>query len=187
MDLKQDNSVWKVLNSSYVSQRPWFTARVDHVQLPNGNEIEEYYILEYPEWVNVIAITKEKEFVMVKQYRHGIAKTAYELCAGVVDATDTTFLAAAQRELLEETGYGNGRWTPYMQISANPGTHTNFTHCFLAEDVELVAPPTLEATEDLSVHLLQPADVVSILQANEMPQALHAAPLWRYIAEHRLL
>ena len=102
------NRNWKVLKSEYLSSQPWFTVRREEVELPNGNRIPEYYIFEYPEWINVIAITKEQKFVFVSQYRHGLGITAYELCAGVCEKEDASPLVSAQRELLEETGYGNG-------------------------------------------------------------------------------
>lgn len=66
------NRNWKVLKSEYLSSQPWFTVRREEVELPNGNRIPEYYIFEYPEWINVIAITKEQKFVFVSQYRHGL-------------------------------------------------------------------------------------------------------------------
>ena len=47
---------WTVLESEYLIRRPWLTARRDRVRLPNGVENNEYYVLEYPDWVNVIAL-----------------------------------------------------------------------------------------------------------------------------------
>ena len=90
-------------------------------------------------------------------------------------------------ELLEETGYGRGTWRELMTVSANPSTHTNLTHCFVAEDVEPVSEQHLEATEDLTVHLLSQDEVRDLLLTDRVKQALHAAPLWRYFAENRLL
>ena len=84
------NRNWKVLKSEYLSSQPWFTVRREEVELPNGNRIPEYYIFEYPEWINVIAITKEQKFVFVSQYRHGLGITAYELCAGVCEKEDAS-------------------------------------------------------------------------------------------------
>lgn len=147
------NRNWKVLKSEYLSSQPWFTVRREEVELPNGNRIPEYFIFEYPEWINVIAITKEQKFVFVSQYRHGLGITAYELCAGVCEKEDASPLVSAQRELLEETGYGNGNWSELMVIGVNPSTHTNLTYCYLATDVESVMAQHLEDTEDLSVHL----------------------------------
>ena len=105
-----------------------------------------------------------------------------ELCAGVCEKEDASPLVSAQRELWEETGYGKGNWQEYMVISANPSTHTNLTYCFLATDVELIDHQHLEATEDISVHLLTLEEVRSLLDKNEIMQALNAAPLWKYIA-----
>lgn len=184
--LKTDRG-WKLLNSEYIFRQPWLTVRKDSFELPNGNFIPDYYILEYPEWVNVIAITKEKKFVMVRQYRPGIRGFYYELSAGVVDKEDTSMLAAAQRELLEETGYGNGRWMKFMEVSPNPGTHTNMTYCFLAEDVELIDKQHLDETEELNVHLLSLEEMKKILLNNEVMQGVQASPLWKYMAINQLM
>ena len=156
-------------------------ARRDRVKLPTGVEIPEYYILEYPDWVNVIAITKEGKFVLVRQYRHGIKETRYEICAGVCETGEEPLLSA-QRELYEETGYGNGNWTKLMTISANASTMTNITHCYLATEVERISTQHLEETEDLTVHLLDEEEVKALLLNDEVKQSLMAAPFWKYFA-----
>ena len=70
-----------------------------------------------------------------------------------------------------------------MVISANPSTQNNLTHCFVATDVEIISAPHPESTEDLSVVLLSETEVREMLKRDEIKQALHAAPLWRYMAE----
>ncbi|MDR2691784.1 MAG: NUDIX hydrolase [Dysgonamonadaceae bacterium] len=181
------NKNWKILKSEYLYREPWFTVRKECVELPNGHQIPSYYVLEYPDWVNVIAVTREKQFVFVRQYRHGLGQINFELCAGVCEKKDATPLIAAKRELMEETGYGNGIWREYMILSPNPSTHTNLTHCFLAEDVEKTNRQHLEETEDLSVHLLSFEEVKQLLYAGEIKQALMAAPLWKYAAHQLML
>ncbi len=176
--------LWKVVSSEYLHKEPWLTVRKDHVILPNGNHIPAYYILEYPNWVNIIAITREGQFVFIRQYRHGLQEVSYELCAGVCEKEDSSPLISAQRELLEETGHGKGTWKEYMRISPNPSTHTNMTYCFLATDVEKVSEQHLEATENLTVHILSLEEVKELLYNNSIKQALMAAPLWKYIAEN---
>lgn len=176
---KNEERKWEVLHREYLYREPWFTARRDHVRLPNGQEIKDYYVLEYPDWVNTIAITRSGEFVLVRQYRHGLGETRYELCAGVCEPNETP-LQAAQRELLEETGYGHGRWLPLMNISGNTSTTNNLTHCFLALDVEKVGNQHLDASEDLSVHLLSEQEVWDLLQNDQLRQSLMVAPLWKY-------
>ncbi len=173
---------WKVLDSKYLFKRPWLTARVDKVELPTGAVINEYYILEYPEWVNTIAITKDGRFIFVRQYRHGIGKTVNELCAGVVEEGEEP-VDAAKRELLEETGFGGGNWTPWMTISANASTHTNLTHSFLATDVEQAGTQHLDKGEDIKVRIFTRDEVLEMLRQGEVWQSLMAAPLWKYFAE----
>ena len=181
------NKNWKVLKSHYLVREPWCTVREDHVRLPNGAEIPNYYVLEYPNWINVIGITKDNKFVMIKQYRHGLALRTYELVAGVCDDTDATPLASAKRELLEETGYSNGNWELLTVTSANPGTHTNLCYCFLATGIEKVADQNLEATEDLDVILLSLEEVQEILLKDQMKQSMHTTPLWKYMAINKLI
>ena len=182
---KQQIEKWKVLSSQYIYKEPWFTVRKEKVQLPNGSLILSYYVMEYPAWINVIAITKEGMMIMERQYRHGLGQVDYELCAGVVDATDANSLEAAQRELWEETGYGKGKWEQWMVISVNPGTHTNLTYCYLATDVEKVSESLQEATEDIAVELLTPAEVLELLEQDRIKQGLHVAPLWKYFAKKK--
>lgn len=51
----------KVLASKYLFKKPWLTVRQEKIELPNGVIVPEYYILEYPDWVNTLAITKDKK------------------------------------------------------------------------------------------------------------------------------
>lgn len=172
---------WKTLSSEYLIKRPWLTARRDKVQLPDGRILDEYYVLEYPTWVNVIAITKEGDMVLVRQYRHALGRTNFELVAGVLEKGEDP-LVAAQRELLEETGYSGGEWKELMQLSANSSTMTNLTHCFLAEGVEKTALQNLDASEDLEVYVFSQEEVRQKLQQGDFVQALMVAPLWKYFS-----
>lgn len=176
-----EQETWKVLESEYLIQRPWLTARRDCVELPDGRVIPEYYVLEYPDWVNVIAITKEGQFVFEKQYRHAARKISYELPCGVMEKGESP-LEAAQRELLEETGYGNGHWQKLMEIYPNPSTMTNMTHCYLATDVEKIAEPHLDATEELTVLFMSREEVKRLLDQDGIYQALMVAPLYKYFS-----
>ena len=170
---------WAVLSSEYLIRRPWLTARRDVARLPDGRINNEYYVLEYPDWVNVIAITKDGQVVLERQYRHGLGKTCYELPCGVIEAGETP-LEAAKRELLEETGYAGGQWQPWMTLSPNPATSSNLAHSFLAIGVEKVSGQHLDATEDIEVSLHSPDYVRELLENNQILQALMAAPMWKY-------
>ena len=170
---------WKVLSSEYLVKRPWLTARRDVAELPDGRINHEYYVLEYPDWVNIIALTKDGQIVMERQYRHALGNTCYELPCGVIEAGETP-LEAAKRELQEETGYAGGEWKEWMTLSPNPATSTNLAHSFLATGVEKVSGQHLDATEDIDVYLLSQDEVRGLLAENQILQALMAAPLWKY-------
>ena len=179
MDTINEDKKWKVLSSEYLVRRPWLTARRDVAELPDGRINDEYYVLEYPDWVNVIALTVDGKMIMERQYRHALGNTCYELPCGVIEAGETP-LEAAKRELLEETGYAGGEWREWMTLSPNPATCTNLAHSFLAVGVEKISGQHLDATEDIDVYLLDPDYVRELLLENQILQALMAAPLWKY-------
>lgn len=178
-----DPQHWLVEESRYVyDRRPYMVLREDSVRLPNGARIPDYFVFEYPEWVSVLAVTTDEQFVLIRQYRHGIGAVHYELAAGVVDPGEP-LLESARRELLEETGYGGGEWTPWIKACANPGTHSNWCHIFLATGVERLDAQQLEHTEDITVQLLTKSEVLDMLRSGGVAQALHSAAIWRYFAE----
>ena len=129
------------------------------------------------------AVTRDGRFVLIDQYRHGLGETSYEIPAGVTEPSDASPLDAAQRELMEETGYGGGQWRLLTTLSANPATQNNLTYCYLATGVEPLGEQRLDPTEDLRVHLLTREEVLELLRTDRIRQALMAAPLWRYFGE----
>ncbi len=177
------NRRWKVLASEYLAREPWFTVRHESICSPAGRQVPHYYVFEYPDWVNVIATTRDGHFVLIDQYRHGLGETSYEIPAGVVEPTDASVLAAAQRELAEETGYGGGQWQLLTIVAPNPATQNNLTHCFVATGVERLGEQHLDATEEIRIHLLTRDELLGLLRNDRIRQALMAAPLWRYFAE----
>lgn len=180
--IKPPHRPWKVLESRIIAEnRPWLCLRQETVELPNGSRIPTWYINDFPNWINVIAITKDGRFVMESQYRHGIGETHYELCAGVIE-DDEEPLHAAQRELLEETGYSGGEWSFFMKQCPNPTNHSNWQYTYLAVGVEKTEERHLEQTEDIDVFLFTKDEMLDILKSGDIVQALHSAPLWKYFA-----
>lgn len=177
--------MWQTVSKEYLIQRPWLTARKDRVRLPDGRENDEYYVLEYPDWVNVIAETKDGCLILERQYRHALDIVSTEICAGVVECGEDP-LHAAQRELMEETGFGGGKWTKLMTLSPNPSTMTNLCHCFLARGVEKLGKQNLDATEDLEYMRVPKAKVRRMLLEGKFFQALMVAPLWKYFHDDEL-
>ena len=179
-----EDGKWDIINSEYLFRRPWLTVRHGQVRLPDGRINPEFYVLEYPDWVNVIAITEDGMFVLERQYRHGLGKTCYEIPAGVIEKGETP-LEAAKRELQEETGYGEGEWETLMTVSGNCSTTSNLTHCFLAKGVKKISGQHLDATEDISVCLMDETRVKDLLECDQIKQSLMAAPLWKYFCSRQ--
>lgn len=169
-DRHTDPEPWEIIESRYLYKEPWLAMRKDSVRLPNGKNIDDFYVWEYPPWLNVIAITQNDRIVMIRQYRHGIGKVSFELPAGVHDKPGETLLEAAQRELLEETGYGGGSWTKWMELSA-----------YLASGVSKISEQQLDATEEITVHPVSVEELSALVDNGEILQALHAAPLIKYL------
>lgn len=173
---------WNLLKSSYLYKSKWLTIRKDHVKIPSGHEMNDFYIIEYPSFVNIIAINKEGKCIIEKQYRHGINRIVYELPAGTIEENETP-LEAAKRELLEETGFGGGRWAEYYQSAPNPSNMTSICYTFLAMNVDIINKTQLEESEDLEICLLTKNEIINILNDCSIIEGVHQASLWKYIYE----
>lgn len=172
---------WKILDSRYLYKTKGVALRIDQCEINNGN-IFEPYVLECGTWVNVVALTKEREVILEKQYRHGAGQVMLEIPAGIMDEEDESPLQAAQRELLEETGYTSERFIEVGKVYPNPATHNNMTYSFLALDVEKVGQQSLDETEEIEVSLVPFDEFVSLAKEGGLPQALHISALFFALA-----
>lgn len=176
----KDSKDWKIKSSDYLIKNQWLTVRKDAVQLPTGVEMDDYYVLEYPDWVTVIAITDEGKYVMERQYRHGIRRTCYELCGGTVENGEDV-LEAAKRELKEETGYEGGEWKRFSLTAPNPAAMTNICHTFIAKGVYKAGEQNLDHTEDIDVVELTQDELLQAMQSGRILQGDMLSPLWQWM------
>jgi len=134
-------------------------------------------IFEFRSWANILAITKNNEAVLIKQYRHGVQEVLWEIPGGVVDDGEYP-LEGVKRELLEETGYTASEFIQVGKLYPNPALQTNIMHCFLALNAEKVGRQTLDDGEDIEVHLVPMGELIPMIQRGEFLHALQIAALF---------
>ena len=168
---------WKTLNSEYISKHPYFTARKDTCEMPDGKIVDAYYVVELPSSVCALAITEDGNVLLAKQYRHPLEETLIELPGGFVDAGEEPD-KAIDRELLEETGHEFTSIEFVGKVSANPGLLTGYTHLYLARGGKKVASQRLDHNEEIEVLQMPLEEVRTMFLNNEIPQALHVGCLF---------
>ncbi len=142
---------WMTLASEYVIlNEPYHKTRKDRCLLPNGMEID-YYVQEYPNWVNAVVLTPDREIVVVRQYRHGNGVVMMETPGGMVEK-DEDPAKAVVREVAEETGYSTSQSPIYLgSFYPNPATSNNMAATYLLLDAHRQQDQNLDATEDIVV------------------------------------
>ena len=156
---------WKLLSSKAAFDSAWIRVRQDKVRLPNGLELDDYYVVEQFDFVKVFAITESGLVVFVRQYKHGLGRVILELPAGFVETGEDP-AAAAARELREETGYA-GNLRKVAEWVVDPTRSATIEHVYFGR-VERAGEQCLDATEDIEVVLLPAADIPALIRAGEV-------------------
>ncbi|HCN82929.1 MAG TPA: DNA mismatch repair protein MutT [Sphingobacteriaceae bacterium] len=177
---------WEKLSSKYLIKEKWATLRVDTCRMPDGTLIDDYYVLEYPGWVNAVALTENNEIIIIKQYRHAAAEVITEIPGGCIDPGETPE-EAVKRELLEETGYAFDKIDPLATLYANPSTGNNKTYSFLATGGRKVQEQHLDGREEIIVELVSMQKLKELLLDNQFAQALHASAIFYALTKLGLL
>jgi len=149
--------------------------------MPDGRLVEDYYVLEYPNWVNAVALTEDNKIILVYQYRHAAEIVSLEIPGGVIEQGESP-AEALRRELLEETGYAFSDFELLCTVYANPSTADNQTFCYLARGGKKVQEQSLDGQEEILVETFTIAEVRQLLAENKIAQALHCTGLFYALA-----
>jgi len=178
--MSDEVQTWKRILSEEIADCRIFQLRRDISVCSDGSDEQHtFYCLECTDWVNIIPITKNKEVVMIEQYRHGIEEITLEIPGGMVDDEEDA-QAAALRELLEETGYAPREVVALGKSRPNPAIQNNWVHHFLALDVEQKQQPVFDKTEHTVIRFIPVDEISSLIQDEKITHSLVVAAFHRF-------
>jgi len=133
---------------------------------------KDFFILEAPNWVNIIPLTDKEEVVMVRQFRHGIEDFTVELPGGMVDPDDHDPRDAARREMIEESGYDSDEIIELGRVHPNPAIQANSCYSYLARGVHKVMKPVPTGAEETQVVLVPLREIPKMIASEKILHAL---------------
>ncbi len=181
---------WEEVSCEHIVNDEWIDFRKSRYRFPDGREFEPYYSYSRRDYVVIVATDEEGNYICVRQYRHGIKRVTTEFCAGGIERTDgkeygnrqdaeatEDALAAAKRELMEETGYESDDWKFLLTVPSNATMADNYAYIYVAKNCRKVSGQNLDETEVLNVHLYTRAQIDEMIASGEFPQASHILAL----------
>jgi len=171
---------WKLKSTKPLHDYRIFRTRSDTRVSPRTGKEHEFYVLESPDWVNIVAVTDSQEIVLINQFRHGICGTVLEIPGGMIDDGEEPKLSA-QRELLEETGYTSNEFIEIGRVHPNPALFDNLCYTFLAKSAKKIREPEFEGTEDIETILYPSKDIMELIQKGEITHSLVLNALFFYM------
>ncbi len=168
---------WRRTARRTVVRDRWIHLRAETWITGDGVTLDPWWVLDWPDWVHVVAITADDRLVLVRQFRPGIGEATLELPGGVMDPGDPDPATAARRELAEETGFAAPALEPVVTLRPDPAHAANRIHFLLARGVVPSAPQRLDAGEEIAVELHPIPAVLAGLAEGAMVNACHAGGL----------
>jgi 8-oxo-dGTP pyrophosphatase MutT (NUDIX family) len=169
---------WEVLSSETLIDSSWIRVHRQRLLTTHGYEIPEYYVVDAPDIVVLLAVTEQRQALLVQQHRHPLRRAVLELPAGVIEPSDVSPEQAAMRELREETGYEARELELLGRLSPSPARQSNTTYCFLALDCRLTGQPGGDPTEDIRLHQASLPELQALGRRGELPSQTSLACLF---------
>ena len=168
---------WEVVKSEKLDSNRVFETRKDTSISPVTGEEHEFFIIDAPNWVNVVAVTPDEQVVLITQYRHGIRAETVEIPGGVIDPGESP-LEAAKRELLEETGYISDDWIKIGKVIPNPAIQNNCCYTFLARSSRKTEEPRFDATEFIETTTAPVSEIPELVSWGKINHSLVVAAFY---------
>ena len=175
-----------VLERKIVLETPIFDVREETSVHPKTGKTGRYYVLDNPEWVNVVAVTEQGQIILVRQWRHGVAAVELELPAGLVDEGETAIEAGA-RELKEETGYVASQWIELGKVVPNQAYQNNTCTTVVALGCKRVADLELDEGEDIDTLIVPPGDLPKLIATGELRNAMTMCAMFWWLRHNNAL
>lgn len=175
---------WTTLESRSVLQDRWINVLTERCQTAEGSQVSPYYVLDYPDWVHVIALTSEGQVVLTRQYRQGVRAVSIELPCGVMRSGEHPADAAA-RELAEETGYAGDKGQIIATNWVNAASHRNSVHTVLVRNARKSSAPVCDPAEVVQAFEVSWAEAIAQILQGEIKAAMHVASL--LLAQQQIL
>lgn len=176
--MKQTVDVWKRKESRRVADCRVFEVREDFCERNTDGKRQNFFVVECPDWVNVIAVTANNEVVLIEQYRQGSEEITLEIPGGMIDGTEEP-AAAASRELLEETGYTAREIISLGKSRPNPAINTNWIHHFLAVGCEPTGATGFDEHESLLTVLARLDEIPRLIAEERITHSLAVAAFYK--------
>ncbi len=160
--MKERVEIWQRQTSRQIADCRVFRVREDTCERASDGAAHNFFVIEAPDWVNVIALTKEKDVVLIEQYRQGTEEITLEIPGGMIDAGEEPE-AAARRELAEETGYEAREFILLGKSRPNPAIQTNWMYHYLALDCEKTVETSFDEHESLLTTIASRAEVENFI------------------------
>lgn len=168
---------WKTkTRQTILNNHPWLTIERHTVELPDGRLLPDWPWIITPDYVDVVAVTEEGQFLCFRQVKYAIKGTTLAIVGGFVDEGEQP-LAAAQRELLEETGYESRDWVPLGSYLVDPNRGIATGHFFLARGARFVTAPVAKDLEEQELLFLTREQIESALDRGDFKVMAWAAAI----------
>ncbi len=170
---------WQIKNRDTVFESGVFTIDRLKCHHPRKRVSHDFHILKTQDWINVVALTEDGRFIMVRQHRLGTDDYTMETPAGLIERGEKPE-EAARRELEEETGYSPGDLVLLKRLSANPAIMNNRIYYYLATGCRKAHRQKLDPAEDIEVLLYTREEIIELIQGNRIDHSIIITALSLY-------